>query len=235
MHSRLTNSSTYGPVSSLLFRRVCRQHIEPLPPLCGRHGWHGEHRVPLFVLVIPFTMRDRLHYIEERNVAPDEPKFQDRITIALYHMEAQLPSDCRRFVALEDSDVAINVVIATNESKGHLEKAFDLDRLERIRRAMGVQWAPTWNRVPPGETIETLFGAENLPLGDDVEPESYHWPDDLPSLVPITWETTEQAPPDDCDLVEVMIRSLSEVQEEVLGIPDLPPPHPLSQLIVLED
>lgn len=128
---------------------------------------------------------------------------------AKWHLRKNLPQKYTRWTTIDRSTRA--VVLASNRSKSKLALGFNLDTLEKIGRLTGVRWIPTWN-LPE----ETMHSATDL-LQTDIDLDLLDWPDDLPSLPSLTWQTIWQLEKHQWPRLWEIIWWRREMREKALG------------------
>ncbi|KAH6911810.1 hypothetical protein BKA70DRAFT_1423564 [Coprinopsis sp. MPI-PUGE-AT-0042] len=200
-------STPIPPKGDLFFKRVTDQHIVPFPPLTRDAV---PNSVPLIVLCLPFTVEDQLRYTDKHNLILGGSR-DTRCQAAPDHLRCWvLPRQYSRWATVDDRNRC--AVIATNESTADLERAFDPDMIESIRRLMGVRWIPTWN-IPDVPLQRICF--ESSPVLPDQQ--RVGWPTDLPSLPRLTWGDVWQVGENDCTRLFMMVEVRLEVYAHAKG------------------
>ncbi|KAH6906047.1 hypothetical protein BKA70DRAFT_1290090 [Coprinopsis sp. MPI-PUGE-AT-0042] len=212
--------------NDLFFKRVIRTHIEPLPPL---HRQRGPNPIPLLALCLPFTYEDQLRFIELHKIGAGNSKTRlgTRIYAGLQFLRQNLPKPYTRWTTIDESTRC--VVLATNASKADLSLAFNLDKLEAVRRFMGVPWIPTWNE-PEAELQTPIWRTPRTTPADLV-----NWPEDLPCQRSLTWESAQHVDEDDWGIIWERVETRAAVHARVKGgqVPDFD--TPMSEAFKLDE
>ncbi|KAJ2927654.1 hypothetical protein H1R20_g9439, partial [Candolleomyces eurysporus] len=172
-------------ISPVLLQRITRDSVEPLPPLRRRDG---PHEVPLLAFCMEFAWENQVAYAERF-------KLESGVKMAWGHLAQNLPDGFNRWTLIDapSGNCLWCLVLATNESRGDMERVFDLDMVEIIRRLMDFGGIPNW--VEPGKIQRFPAGLRTPKSKEELEAMIGGWPKDLPRCEPLEWDTAFRALP----------------------------------------
>ncbi|RXW22234.1 hypothetical protein EST38_g3611 [Candolleomyces aberdarensis] len=173
-------------ISPVLLQRITRDSVEPLPPLCGGDG---PYKVPLLAFCMEFSRVDEVAYAKRF-------KLESGAKMAWGHLGQNLPDGFNRWTLIQapSGKTLWCLVLATNESERDMERVFDLDMVELIRRLMGFGGIANW--VEPGRIKRFPAGLRTPKSKEELEAMIGGWPEDLPRCEPLEWDTAFMVPPE---------------------------------------